>query len=101
MLAEFTIVPLDRGESLSKYVSKVLEIVNKSGLDYKLTAMGTIVEGDWDEVMGLIKECHFKMREHSKRVSTSIKVDDREGASGRLQGKISSVEEKLEDSIRT
>ncbi len=95
MLAEFTIVPLDKGESLSEYVSQVLELVDESGLEYRLTPMGTVVEGDWDEVMGLIKRCHQHMRKHSRRVSTSIKIDDREGAVGRLSGKIRSVEMKL------
>ncbi|MFO8109075.1 MAG: MTH1187 family thiamine-binding protein [Thermoplasmata archaeon] len=95
MLAEFTIVPLDKGESLSGYVSEILEIVDSSGLEYRLTPMGTIVEGDWDEVMSLVKGCHMHMRGYSKRVSTSVKVDDREGAVDRLEGKVRSVESKL------
>ncbi len=95
MLAEFTIVPLDKGESLSEYVSKVLDLVDESGLEYRLTPMGTVVEGDWDDVMDLIRRCHMHMREHSNRVSTSIKIDDREGAVDRLDGKIRSVESKL------
>ncbi len=95
MIAEFTIVPLDRGESLSKYVSKVLDLVDESGLEYVLTPMGTIVEGDWDDVMELIRSCHMEMRKRSRRVSTSIKVDDREGAEGRITGKIESVEKQL------
>ncbi len=95
MLAEFSIVPLDKGESLSEYVSKVLDLVDESGLEYKLTPMGTIVEGDWDEVMNLIKKCHHTMREHSDRVETKIIIDDRKGAKNRITGKIESVEKKL------
>ncbi len=100
MIAEFTIVPLDRGESLSEYVSQVVDLVDRSGLDYCLTPMGTIVEGDWDSVMGLIKECHRHMRKHSRRVSTSIKIDDREGAEKRIDGKIVSVERRLGRSVK-
>ncbi len=95
MLAEFSIVPLDKGVSLSDYVSKVLDLVDQSGLEYKLTPMGTIVEGDWDEVMNLIKKCHHTMREHSDRVETKIIIDDRKGAKNRITGKIESVEKKL------
>ncbi len=95
MLAEFSIVPLDKGESLSEYVSKILDLVDESGLEYRLTPMGTIVEGDWDEVMGLIKECHHTMREHSDRIETKIIIDDRKGAENRISGKIESVENKL------
>ncbi|MFP3871693.1 MAG: MTH1187 family thiamine-binding protein [Candidatus Natronoplasma sp.] len=95
MLVEFSIVPLDKGVSLSDYVSKVLDMVDESGLEYQLTPMGTIVEGDWDEVMTLIKECHHEMREHSDRVETKIIIDDRVGAKDRITGKIESVEKKL------
>jgi len=80
---------------LSEYVSKILDLVDESGLEYRLTPMGTIVEGDWDEVMGLIKECHHTMREHSDRIETKIIIDDRKGAENRISGKIESVENKL------
>jgi len=95
MLAEFSIVPLDKGVSLSEYVSKVIDIVDNSDLDYQLTPMGTVVEGDWDEVMDLISDCHKEMRKYSDRVETKIIIDDRKGADNRLTGKIQSVEKKL------
>ncbi len=95
MLAEFSIIPLDKGESLSEYVSKVIDIVDESELDYKLTPMGTVVEGDWDDVMDLISKCHKEMGKYSKRVETKIIIDDRKGANNRLTGKVQSVEKKL------
>jgi len=95
MLAEFSIVPLDKGLSLSEYVSKVIEIVDNSDLDYQLTPMGTVIEGDWDEVIGLISECHKEMRKYSDRIETKIIIDDRKGADNRLTGKIDSVEKRL------
>jgi len=95
MLAEFSIVPLDKGVSLSEYVSKVIDIVDNSDLDYKLTPMGTVVEGDWDEVIDLISDCHEEMRKYSDRIETKIIIDDRKGADNRLTGKIDSVEKRL------
>ncbi len=95
MLAEFSIIPLDKGVSLSEYVSKIIDIVDTSDIDYKLTPMGTVVEGDWDDVMDLISDCHNEMRKYSDRVETKIIIDDRKGANNRLTGKINSVEKEL------
>lgn len=92
MLAIFSTFPLDKGPSIGKDVAGAIDLIDKSGLDYQATAMGTLVEGDWDEVMALIKKCHHKIRENSKRVYTKITLDDREGAKGRLRGKIADVE---------
>ena len=95
MLAEFSIAPFDKGESLSAYVAQIIDLIDKSGLDYKLYPMGTTVEGDTDEVFELIKKCHLKMREMSRRVITHISIDDREGATNRIKGKPKSIEKKL------
>ena len=96
MLAEFSITPIDKeGKSLSEYIAKTINIIKKSGLQYELHAMGTLVEGDAEEVFDLIKKCHLNMTRFSDRVSTSIKIDDRKGATGRLKGKVASVENKL------
>ena len=95
MLAEFTIFPIGEGVSLSKYVARSLELIDKSGLPYRINPMGTVVEGEWDEVMELIKKCHQAIREDTERVSTAIKIDDRKGAKGALDKKIKSVEEKV------
>ena len=95
MIVEFSVVPIGRGEALSEQVARMLDIVDKSGLPYQLTAMGTIVEGDWDEIFGLIRRCHEMMRGQASRVSTHITVDDREKARGRITGKITDVEAAL------
>ncbi len=100
MIAQFSIVPLDRGESVSEWVAKVLEKVERSGLDYRLTPMATVVEGDFDQVMDLIRDCHKLIREHSQRVVTNISIDDREGALGRLTGKINSVQARLDHDLK-
>ena len=95
MLAEFSIFPIGEGVSLSKYVSRSLDIIDKSGLPYRINPMGTVVEGPWDEVMELIKACHHAILEDTERVTCSIKIDDRKGATGRIKGKVKSVEDKL------
>lgn len=95
MIVEFSIVPIGKGEELGELVAKIVDIVDASGLPYQLTAMGTLVEGEWDDIMELIKECHFKMRQYSSRVLTLISIDDREKAKSRLKGKVTEVEEIL------
>jgi len=100
MLASFSIAPFDKGESLSKYVAEVVNLVDNSGLDYRLGAMNTTVEGDVDELFDLLKRCHLKMREYSNRVVTHIAIDDREGAKNRLLGKPESIEKKLGKKIK-
>lgn len=101
MLAFVTIAPTDKGsESLSEYVAEILDIIDRSGLAYRTGPMGTTIEGEWDAVMAVVKECHFKMREHSGRVGTLIKIDDRVDATGRLDGKTASIEKRLGRDLR-
>jgi len=54
--------PLGKGESVGAYVARSLEIVEQSGLDYRLHAMGTILEGEWDEALAVVKRCYEAMR---------------------------------------
>lgn len=95
MIADFSIVPLGTGESLSGIVAEMVRTVRESGIAWQLTPMGTVVEGEWDEVMGVIKACHAMARTHAGRVVTSIRIDDREGRTGAIEGKVRSVEAKL------
>lgn len=95
MILEFSVVPVGGGEELAVPVAKVLDVIDRSGLPYQLTAMGTLVEGDWDEVLGLVRRCHEAMRGETGRVLTHIAIDDRTGASGRIAGKVRDVEKAL------
>ena len=95
VLMEFSLTPLDKGESVSPYVARSLDIIDKSGLPYKLGPMGTTVEGEWDEVLAVVTDCLTKMQSDCKRVSISMRADVRTGKQGRLKGKIASVEKKL------
>lgn len=95
VLLEFSMTPLGKGESVSPFVARCLEIVEASGLDYRLHAMGTVIEGEWDEVFAVVTRCYEALRPDCERVSCTMKVDARAGASGRLASKVRSVESKL------
>jgi len=99
-LMEFQMIPLDKGSSFSKYVARTLDIVDNSGLDYRLTPMGTVVEGEWEDLMALLTECFRALEEVSDRVSVSAKFDHRAGKTGRLNSKIESVEKSLGREVR-
>lgn len=92
MLAEFSIAPLGSETHLSAAVAEMLRIVDGSGLAYELHAMGTIMEGEWGEVMGVIEQCYRCMAERYPRVLVTIKIDEAKGKTGRLRGKVESVE---------
>jgi uncharacterized protein (TIGR00106 family) len=94
-------MPVGSGESLREPVAKVLDLVDRSGLPYQHTAMGTLIEGDWDEVMELVRDCHQALRQSHRRVVTTIKIDDREGGKDRLRAKVRSVESALGRSLKT
>lgn len=100
MLLEFSMYPTDKGESVSKYVARSLDIIDKSGLPYRLTAMGTILEGDWDECFAVVRKCYLRMRRDCGRISVVMKGDYRKGAKGRLEGKTKSVEKRLKRKLR-
>jgi len=101
VLLEFSMSPMDKGESVSNYVSRSLKIISESGVDYRLNPMGTVLEGEWDEVMEVVKRCYETMRSDCKRIACSVKIDYREGKKGRLKSKMASVEEKLGTKLKT
>ncbi len=101
MMVEFSIIPLGKDEGVSESVARALALVDKSGLDYKLTPMGTVVEGCWDDVMGLIKACHAEVLKDAARIITKVTIDDRPSRpDGRLAQKIESVEKRLGHALK-
>jgi len=100
-LMEFSLIPLDKGASFSQYVAGTLAIIYESGLDYRLNPMGTVVEGDWDELLNLLTRCFRALEKQSDRISLHAKFDFRRGVSGALESKIKSVETKAGRSFRT
>jgi uncharacterized protein (TIGR00106 family) len=95
VVLEFSLFPLDKGESVSPYVARSLEIVDSSGLDYRCHAMGTLLEGEIDQVLDVVKRCFQAMAADCQRIECSIKIDYRQGRTGGLESKVASIEQKL------
>lgn len=101
LLIELSMSPMDKGASVSGWVARSLEIVDRSGLDYRLGPMGTCIEGDWDEVMAVVTKCWKAMSKDCGRITFSVKGDWRKGARGRLVAKVAAVERKVGRKLRT
>jgi uncharacterized protein (TIGR00106 family) len=97
VLMEFSIFPTDQGESVSAYVGEVIRMIRESGLEYRLTPMGTVVESDeLGEVLALVERAGKILEQQGcRRIYSAIKLDIRAGKSGRLEQKIRSVEERI------
>jgi uncharacterized protein (TIGR00106 family) len=100
VLLEFSMTPLGKGQSVSEFVARSLDIIDRSGLDYRLHAMGTIVEGEIDEVLDVMRQCFDAMAADCDRVTCIAKLDYRQGYEGRLDSKTASVETKLGRSLK-
>jgi len=98
-LMEFSMIPLDKGASFSKYVAKVLTLVDESGLEYRLNPMGTVIEGEWNDLLALLTMCFRTLQKESDRISLQAKFDYRKGVSGAIESKIRSVEASAERSL--
>ncbi len=96
MLAAFSITPLGAGESVGDHVAEAVRIVRASGLPSETNAMFTNVEGEWDQIMSVIRACIEKVAEAAPRVTVTIKLDWRPGEpAGRLDRDVESVERRL------
>ena len=95
MIAAFSISPLGVGDSVSASVADAVHLVRESGLPNETNAMFTNVEGDWDEVMALLKACVDKVAESAPRVSVVVKIDHRPGVTDGLTSKVVAVESRL------
>src|SRR5436190_459495 len=96
MLATCSIAPLAAGDSVGAIVAEAVEVVRASGLPNETSAMFTNVEGDWDEVMSVIKDCVMRIATAAPRVSVVMKLDYRPGATDQLTGKVESIERHLD-----
>lgn len=103
MLVSLTMFPSaksSKAASSSEAVAKVISIIDRSGLPYKLGPMSTAIEGSWDEVMAVVNKARLALRREYPRVYIVIQIDDRKGARKRLTGKIESVEKRLGREVR-
>ena len=100
MLIEFSVIPIGIGESMGDQIAKVVKIVDESGLPYKANPMGTVIEGNWEDVLAIIKKCHQEVIKSSPRIITSISIDDRPGKPNRITEKLKSVEKRLGKEVK-
>jgi uncharacterized protein (TIGR00106 family) len=95
VICDFSMFPLDKGDSLSNFVAPSIKIVQESGLKYHFGPMSTAIEGTYAECMKVVDSCYEKMGEKSGRISLSLKIDFRRGRKDSMKSKISSVLDKL------
>jgi uncharacterized protein (TIGR00106 family) len=95
MLVAFSVTPLGVGEGVAEYVADAVRVVRESGLPNRTDAMFTTVEGDWDEVMDVVKRAVDAVAAKAPRVSLSLKADLRPGVTGALDAKVTAVERYL------
>lgn len=103
MLAELEIIPIGtQSPSLGTILAEVARLIDKSGLDYRVGPMGTVVEGEWDRIMTLAKQCHQTVLGSAGRVMTTIRIDDRKDkpGAGRITQKVQSLEAKVGKPLR-
>ena len=101
MLAELSIIPVGGNPHSSPELAKILHIVEKSGLPYQLTPSATCIEGDWDQIMPVIRQCHERARRDSPHIVTLIKLEEDDGERDKLTRNVTSIEEKLGHRLHT
>jgi uncharacterized protein (TIGR00106 family) len=100
VLIGISIFPLDKGESVSEYVARAVEVIERSKFPYVLTPMETVVETDTIEsALKLVEDCFKALEIDCNRIIVNIKIDFRKGKVDRIKGKIESVEKKLGKSL--
>ncbi len=96
VLVEFAMFPTDKGESVSAYVSRVIKVIDESGVTYKLTPMGTVYETETiDEALSVLKRSYEVLEQDCNRIYSTVKFDIRKNRSNRMKQKIASIESKL------
>jgi uncharacterized protein (TIGR00106 family) len=95
MLIAFSVSPLGSSESVTGAVADAVRVVRDSGLPNHTDAMFTTVEGEWDEVMDVVKRATEAVGKHAGRVSLVLKADIRPGHIGEIEGKVQRLEERL------
>ncbi len=100
MMVELSILPVGRDEHVGKYVAEAVKVIHASGLEYRLAPMGTIIVGEWEKVMPVVKQAHDAVRRHSSRVITKLKIDDFSGQERMPEEKVAAVEKILNFKVK-
>ena len=101
VLLEFAMNPPDRGTGLAPYVARILDVIDRSGVSYQLTPMGTILEGEFDVVMNVVGDCFRALEPDCPRIGMNLKMDYRSGTQSRLKSKVEAVEKELGRKLKT
>lgn len=95
MIVAFSVTPLGVGDDVGEYVADAVRVVRASGLPNRTDAMFTSIEGDWDEVMAVVKAACDAVAAKAPRISVTLKADIRPGVTGAIESKVASVERHL------
>ena len=96
VIVEVSFVPIGVGTSLSSYVAEALRLIRESGLPHEFHSMGTNIEGDWEEVMALVRRCQDRLFEMgAPRVTAALKISERRDKPYHMEQKVESVESLL------
>lgn len=96
MLIAFSVTPLGVGEGVGEIVAEAVRVVRASGLPNQTDSMFTMIEGDWDEVMAVVKSAVDAVAARAPRVSLVLKADIRPGVTDGLTSKVETIERYLE-----
>ena len=100
VMIDLCVVPIGVGVSVSQYIAECEKIIGAARLNSQLHPYGTVIEGEWDEVMAVVKQCHEKVHElGSPRILSVVKIGTRTDRAQSMQDKIDSVNEKLAKSL--
>ena len=95
VVIQFSIFPMDKGVSVSPYVARAAKIIRESGFRYELGPMGTCIEGEWEEIIGVVTRCLEDLKKDCDRVYLTLAADYRKDSNGRIHSKVKSVEREL------
>lgn len=99
MLFSLSMFPVGSGDSLVDPVAEVIDEIDKANLKYEVTGADTVIEGEWDEVMPVIRRAKDRLGSRHDRVFMVLTMDDHKGSGDRLSGAVEDVERKLGKSL--
>ncbi|GAB6060230.1 MTH1187 family thiamine-binding protein [Desulfonatronum parangueonense] len=95
VLAELSIFPMDKGDSLAPYVARAVAIIEQSGLEYRLGPMSTVIEGEWHQVLDVVSRCQSDLAKDCDRILVYLRLDCRRDRVDAMQAKVRSVQAHL------
>ncbi len=94
-IANLVFFPMDKGEELADHVAGVVKVIQDSGLPFVLGPMSTVIEGEYDEVMEVVRNCFLALKKNSRRIYMTLAIDYRESDVPRMDSKVAAVRKRL------